>query len=97
MSTEALLDARGTTHGSFKDNAKNGQYLREFFRRSPHWQTMPLEHREALDMMACKLSRILSGQSTFRDHFVDIIGYCTLALAACDDEKHGQVAPSPRG
>lgn len=84
MSTEALLTERQVTHGSFEDNAFNGQYLREFFRRSPHWQTMPLVHREALDMLACKLSRILSGQSTFGDHWADIAGYAELARKACD-------------
>jgi hypothetical protein len=84
VSTEALLETRGTTHGRFEDNAYNGQFLREFFRRSPHWQTMPLVHREALDMMACKLSRILSGQSTFADHWADCSGYADLARKACD-------------
>lgn len=83
MSTEALLTTRGKTHGDFKDNAYNGQYLREFWRRSPHWQTMPLVQREALDMLACKLSRILSGQSTFEDHWADIEGYARLARDGC--------------
>lgn len=36
-------------------------------------------HREALDMMACKISRILSGQSGFEDHWADIEGYARLA------------------
>ena len=84
MSTAALLDTRGTTHGSFADNARNGQQLRAFFRRSPHWDAMPEVHRESLDMIACKLSRILSGQSTHDDHWRDIAGYATLALDACD-------------
>ena len=84
MSTEALLNHRQVTHGSFADNARNGQTLREFYRTSPHWESMPAIHREALDMMACKLSRILSGQSTFDDHWKDIAGYATLALEACE-------------
>jgi hypothetical protein len=83
MSTDALLSTRQTTHGDFRDNARNGQLLREFFRSSPQWHTMPEIHREALDMMACKLSRILSGQSSHDDHWKDIAGYATLALEAC--------------
>ena len=78
-----LLNTRGATHGSFADNARNGQQLRAFFRRSPHWDTMPEVQREALDMIACKLSRILSGQSTFEDHWADLAGYATLAREAC--------------
>lgn len=83
MSTEALLNTRGTTHGSFADNARNGQRLRAFYRSQPSWESMPEIQREALDMIACKLSRILSGQSTFDDHWKDIAGYATLAADAC--------------
>lgn len=83
MSTAALLNTRGTTHGSFADNARNGQFLRDFYRSQPAWAAMPDIHREALDMIACKLSRILSGQSTHDDHWRDIAGYATLALDAC--------------
>lgn len=60
-----------------------GQLLREVWRNSKHWSTMPIEHREALDMIACKLSRILSGQSNFHDHWLDISGYAELARKAC--------------
>lgn len=84
MSTDTLLAQRQTTHGDFSDNARNGQALRDFFRSSPRWEQMHPVHREALDMMACKLSRILSGQASFDDHWKDISGYATLALMACD-------------
>lgn len=83
MSATALIQARSVTHGSFADNARNGQALREYFRASPYWASMPDEHREALDMIAGKLSRILSGQSTFADHWDDIGGYSALASKAC--------------
>jgi len=83
MDTTALLTERGTTHGSFTDNARYAQRLRAFWRTSPAWESMPDEHREALDQIAGKLSRILSGQSTFRDHFDDIAGYSVLAANAC--------------
>lgn len=79
MSTTALLDERGSTHGRFLDNARNGQALRDLFRQSPHWEDMDPVCREALDMMACKISRILSGQATYADHWLDIEGYARLA------------------
>ena len=84
MHTTDLLQARQSTHGDFIDNAKNGQMLREAFRSSPQFAAMPAIHREALDQIAGKLSRILSGQSTYPDHWQDIAGYATLALMACD-------------
>ena len=83
MQTETLLQERGTTHGSFESNAYFGQQLRALFRESPHWHKMPPEHREALDLIACKVSRILSGQSTFGDHWADVAGYAKLAEKAC--------------
>lgn len=84
MNTTALLSERQTTHGDFTDNAKYGQAIRELFRSSPRWAEMPEQHREALDMIAGKLSRILSGQSLYRDHWDDLAGYSTLATQACD-------------
>jgi hypothetical protein len=84
LSTTALLSERQTTHGDFSDNARHGQFLRAYFRSSPNWDRMDAVHRESLDMIAGKLSRILSGQATHADHFRDIAGYATLALMACD-------------
>ena len=83
MQTEHLLSERGTTHGSFTDNAEFGQQIRGLCRNSKHWDAMPVEHREALDMIACKVSRILSGQSIFADHWDDIAGYAQLARKVC--------------
>jgi hypothetical protein len=79
MSADALLNERGKTHGKFADNAYNGQTMRDLYRQSPHWQFMDPVKREALDMIACKISRILSGQAGFDDHRADIIGYAQLA------------------
>ena len=84
VNAAALIETRGQTHGSFADNARNGQFLRDYYRQQPSWASMPAVHREALDMIACKLSRILSGQSMHEDHWRDVQGYAALALKACD-------------
>lgn len=81
--TTTLLTARQTTHGSFSDNARYAQLLKSIFHGSRDWYVMPEVQKEALDMMACKLARILSGQATFDDHWADIAGYATLAREAC--------------
>lgn len=86
MNTTTLLSERQTTHGDFTDNARHGQMLRDAFRSSPRWRDMPDVHREALDQIAGKISRILSGQSRFKDHWADISGYSTLAQMACDGD-----------
>jgi hypothetical protein len=81
--TTALLGERAVTHGSFADNARFGQAIRDLYRTAPAWHSMPAEHREALDRLACKLSRILSGQSLYADHWRDISGYSALAEKEC--------------
>ena len=83
---DPLLVERKKTHGSFKDNAMIAQELKEIMRQPRpgiHPPSLSV-HREALDMIALKLSRILSGQANFKDHWQDISGYALLAMEACD-------------
>ena len=82
---DPLLQEREKTHGSFETNAAISQELKELF-RYPRGVAVALKsvHCEALDMIALKLSRILSGQANFRDHWDDIAGYAKLASEACD-------------
>lgn len=87
MKTDELLTERGTTHGSFADNAMYSQTLKNVFRAAPGWAEMPNEHKEALDTIALKLSRILSGQSKHADHWADIAGYAELARVVCRHEE----------
>jgi hypothetical protein len=83
MERDAILVERQKTHGSFKTNAQVSQTLKATF--SYHGKSdLKVEHREALDMIALKLSRILSGQATFKDHWDDIAGYAKLGSEACD-------------
>lgn len=85
MNTDQLLAERGKTHGSFAMNARIGQKLRALFRSVPDWDRMEPEHQEALDYIAGKLSRILSGQAGFKGHWEDVRGYAQLAEDACDE------------
>lgn len=77
QSVEATLNDRGKTHGSFADNAFYAQELRTLFRQGHVGLTNV--QREALDMIAGKISRILSGNPNEPDHWLDIEGYARLA------------------
>lgn len=79
---DPLLQEREKTHGSFERNASVSQALKLIFNDNLIVNTLPA-HREALDMIALKLSRILSGQADFKDHWDDIAGYAKLASEAC--------------
>lgn len=83
--TTALLAERGSTHGSFTDNAEIAQAIKEIFRNAPNWPRLSDVQREGLDLKATKLSRYLSGNlddPKFADNLVDDIGYTTLMQGA---------------
>jgi hypothetical protein len=77
-----LLKERNKTHGDFEANARISQKIKHIIAEC---DDLPDVHREALDMIALKMSRILSGHYNFKDHWLDISGYANLALDACDE------------
>lgn len=84
---DPLLEERQKTHGDFGRNASISQSLKQIYRDNLFAQSITLEpvHQEALDMIALKISRILSGQANFKDHWDDIAGYAKLGSEACKD------------
>ena len=83
LNRDPLLQEREKTHGSFARNAEISQKIKHIT-YSYGYGTLPAPQREALDIIALKLSRILSGQANFKDHWDDIAGYAKLASEACD-------------
>ena len=83
MEVADLLKERKTTHGDFGTNAMISQKLKRLFREQPGYEMLNDVKRESLDMIALKLSRILSGQSDFKDHWADASGYSRLAENDC--------------
>lgn len=77
--TEALIAERGKTHGDWKRQAHCAQRFKKVINDFASITT-PLTHsqREALDMIAVKMSRILSGDPSYTDHWDDISGYAIL-------------------
>jgi hypothetical protein len=78
-----LLETREQTHGSFEQNAIISQDLKGAFRNVPGWKRLTDVERECLDMIALKVSRILSGKSLEHQHWEDVVGYASLALEKC--------------
>lgn len=84
MTTTELLSQRQDTHGDYRNVSSIAQTFRELMRETNGWSKMNDEQREALDSMASKFGRIVSGDPNFRDHWDDIAGYATLASLHCD-------------
>ncbi len=76
----AVLAARQSTHGDFAETAKLAQIIKTVLRHRA--ARLPPVQREALDMIASKLARILCGDPNHADHWHDITGYARLAAAS---------------
>ena len=80
-----MLDERQRTHGQFSDVSSVSQGIKDVLRRPIGWDAMPDNAREALDMIASKMARIVSGNHQFKDHWSDISGYATLVVDSLPD------------
>ena len=74
----SVLQERGSRYGEFINNANVSQDLKCIMEQSTNWNNMDKDMREALHMIAHKISRILEGDYTYDDSWVDIAGYSTL-------------------
>lgn len=81
---DPLLQARGQTHGKFEMNAYYSQVIKGIVHAAEPWAGMPAAQKEAMEMIILKMSRILSGQTKYKDHWDDIAGYAKLGSEACD-------------
>ena len=74
----SVLQQRGSRYGEFINNANVSQDLKCIMECSTNWNNMDNDMREALHMIAHKISRILEGDYSYDDSWVDIAGYSTL-------------------
>ena len=72
------LTARGKNYGDFTDNAHYAQRIKQAIYESKNWHTMPTYMQEALDLIASKIGRMLSGDPFYVDNWHDIGGYTIL-------------------
>lgn len=78
------LKARGQTYGDFTDNAAVAQEIKDAVRRSPHYNNLRPIHKEAIDVMASKISRIVTGDPEYADNWQDIQGYAKITQDRCE-------------
>lgn len=80
--TETTLNSREKLYGPFEDCAYVAQNIKAAFRDSRNWDTLSKDKKEALEMIASKIARILNGDSNCSDSWHDISGYARLAEKA---------------
>lgn len=74
----AILAERGAKYGAFRDQAVIAQNLQNVMRGTAGWERLAADQKEALTMVANKISRILNGDPDHADSWADIAGYTKL-------------------
>lgn len=75
-----ILDERAKTHGDFADVAGTAQSLKQTIAAGSSYSKLSLVQREALDMNASKIARIVEGDPNHVDSWQDISGYAELVV-----------------
>ena len=84
---QKTLEERGKRYGDFLGHAKITQQIKRAMVRSPNWAILTDDKREALDMVAHKIGRILNGDPEYKDSWHDINGYVKLVEDTLEDEE----------
>ena len=74
----ALLAERGKRYGKFASHADITQALKRQMACQAKWPQLADDQKEALEMIAHKIGRILNGDPDYEDSWRDIAGYATL-------------------
>jgi hypothetical protein len=74
-----MLDARGSRYGAFVEHARITQAIKSAMQSGQSWKWLSLSQKEALEMVAHKIGRIVNGDPDYDDSWVDIVGYVQLA------------------
>ena len=77
-SIDKVLAERGSRYGEFSAHAMITQNIKRAMYDSPNWRTLSDDKKEALEMIAHKIGRILNGDPNYADSWTDIIGYAKL-------------------
>ena len=87
---EAVLEERGSRYGSFQDHAVICQDLQSVLWGTPNWNKLPADVRQSMLTMCDKFARVLNGDPSYDDNWVDIIGYSTLVLNRIRSDERAQ-------
>ena len=80
----SIIDEREKTHGPFMTTAAKAQQIKDAMRGGANWEVLDDIQREALEMIASKIGRILAGNHDEIDHWRDIAGYAELVVRELD-------------
>jgi hypothetical protein len=75
-----ILDERGKRYGDFSDHAVICQGIKQVMWTNGGWTKLDVVKRQALEVIADKIARVLNGDPEYLDNWQDIIGYTQLVI-----------------
>lgn len=90
MTPNELIVERGKTHGTWDLQAAKAVEIKRTFEAI---SSLNDSQYEALQQIAVKISRILTGNPNCADHWADIAGYATLVANELSEQKAVGEAP----
>jgi len=77
-SIKEILKERENSYGDFSQQSSLSQVLKDCIHLHPKWSDMNTSHKESIEMILHKISRIVNGDPNHIDSWEDIAGYATL-------------------
>ena len=81
MTVSDTLQERGSRYGRFIDHASICQNIKDVMAYTPAWIKLAADQKQALEVIADKIARILNGDPDYIDNWHDIQGYAQLVEA----------------
>lgn len=78
MNIDDVLIERGRRYGAFLDQARITQGIKGAIFLHADLDNLEYDHKEALEMIANKIGRIINGDPNYADSWDDIAGYAKL-------------------
>ena len=78
LSVQQTLSERGKRYGTFESHSLIAQSLKSVMALSANWPSLTTYQKQALEVIADKIARILNGDPNYLDNWHDIAGYSLL-------------------
>lgn len=93
---DKTLADRGKRYGDFIGHSHITQRIKAAMHSTGNWDRLQDDQREALDMIAHKIGRILNGDPNYHDSWHDIVGYTKLVadrLLVAREKRYEELCP----
>jgi hypothetical protein len=84
----STLEQRGERYGKFTEHSIITQNIKRAMLGGRNWGVLKDYQREALEMIAHKIGRILNGDPNYHDSWHDIVGYAKLVADEIEVQQH---------